>query len=87
MSKEKFKLLTEEFQNEVMSADEEALKNKSQELIKSEHQVYKTKDEDVELQDLKDKVKNLQQPYNEAIKELKQKRTFVAITLESRGKA
>jgi TRAP-type C4-dicarboxylate transport system substrate-binding protein len=87
MSKDKFKLLSEEYQNEVLAADEETLKNKAQELIKNEHQVYQTKDSDVELTDAKEKASELAAPYAQALKEIKQKRSFVALTLENRGKA
>ena len=84
---DKFKLVSEEFQNAVMAADEETLKVKAQELIKNEHQVLRTREEDVELQDLKEKAAELSQPYAHALKEIKQKRSFVAVTLENRGKA
>lgn len=87
MSKDKFKLLTEEFQSAVMAADEQTLKDKAQELIKNEHQVLKTRDEDLELLELKDKVRYLTTPYNQALKEIQQKRSFIATTLEERGKA
>lgn len=87
MSKDKYKLVSEEFQNAVMAADEQTLKEKAQELIKNEHQVLKTRDEDIELQELKEKASQLAAPYAEVLKEIKQKRSFVAVTLENRGKA
>ena len=81
-----FKLVTPEFHSFVENANEQELNDKLVELSKNEHQVFKTRDEDLELQDTKDKAKELSAPYSHALKELKQKRSLVVTTLESRGK-
>ena len=86
MAKDKYKLVGPEFHSFVGGANEVELKEKLVELNKNEHQVYKTREEDSEYQDSKQKTKELGASYSEVLKELKQKRSLILNTLDSQGK-
>ncbi len=83
--RDNFKLVKPEFHSFVQGASTDELKQKIVELTKEEFQVLKTRDEDDELNDSKQKVKELKEPYSQALKELRQKIGLVSLTLDERG--
>lgn len=83
--KDKYDLVTPEFQEFVNGASDEDLKKRLVEVDGQEEQVLKVKKDDTELEDVRAKLKSINEPYSVAIKECKQKRSLIISALKERG--
>lgn len=74
-----------EFVEEVNGANVQGLNDRLAGLAKSREGVQDAKDDDEELEDAKEVVKNLAAPYKDAQKVIKLKSRFIIATLKDRG--
>ncbi len=79
-------LVSEEFKSVVVSMSDSELKEKVVNLSRNEGEILKAKKDDEELNETKDRLKEMTTPYAEALKKVKVERAYVHTILEERGK-
>lgn len=83
--KKKTDLVSEEFKSVVEASTLPELKEKIVNLSRQEGEVLKAKKDDDELQEAKEKAKELSAPYAETLKKVRSERGFVHEVLSQRG--
>ena len=81
------KVSGQEIVDSILEASEDELKAKLVNLASYENETEKSLKEDDSINQMKEELKEAQAPYKETLKGIKLQRNFIAVQLESKGKA
>lgn len=81
------KVSGQEIVDSILEASEDDLKAKLVSLASYENETEKALKEDDSINQMKEELKEAQAPYKETLKGIKLQRNFIAVQLESKGKA